>query len=63
MNNPSCIDLVIASRPNSIQNMSTFCTKLFDFHRLSEKQHLKNFSTEIVINLMLIILKLNCSKI
>ena len=34
MNNPNCIDLIITNSPNSCQNTSTFCTGLFDFHKL-----------------------------
>ena len=68
MNNPSCIDLIITNRPNSFLNASTFSTGLSDFHKLvvkifSEKWHLKNFITKIIINIMLMILKLNRSKI
>ena len=34
MNNPSCIDLIVTSSPNSFQCTSTFCTGLSDFRRL-----------------------------
>ena len=34
MNNPSCIDPIITSSPNSFQNTSTFCTGLSDFYKL-----------------------------
>ena len=34
MNNPSRIDHIITNSPNSFQSTSTFCTGLFDFHKL-----------------------------
>ena len=32
--NPSCIDCIITSNPNSLQNVSIICTGLTDFCKL-----------------------------
>ena len=34
MNSPSCIDLIITNSPNGLQNTSSFCTRLSEFHKL-----------------------------
>ena len=60
MNNPSSIDRVITNSLNSFQNTSTLCTGLSNLDKLvvtvlknlSGKQQLKNFITEIMINLI-----------
>lgn len=63
-----CFNGFVTSTTNSFQNKSTFRTGLSNFRKLVlntyfGKQHLKNFITEIIINLILMTLKLSLSKI
>ena len=63
-----CFNGFVTSTTNSFQNKSIFRTGLSNFRKLVlntyfGKQHLKNFITEIIINLILMTLKLSLNKI